>query len=76
MRYSEARELIIKCIEGDTSIDIYRVAHGLLVDVNEVNFRDDCTFAYCDVTRIIEVRKDLPSATKRRIVAQCLCKFV
>ena len=76
MRYSEAQELTSRFIEGDTSVDIYYVARLMWVDVNEVAFKDNTRYAYCDVTRVIEVSKDLPESMKELIVAQCLQKFV
>ena len=76
MRYSKARELISKCIEADSSVNIYHVAGAILVDVKEVKFMDDTLFTCCGTTRTIEVSKDLPNTTKERIVAQCLSNFV
>lgn len=46
------------------------------VQVNEVEFRDDTVGAYYDVTRIIEVKKDLPDKAKRFLVAHYLSKFI
>lgn len=56
--------------------DLKELARKLLIEVNEVSFKDETLYAYCDVTRLIEVSKDLPEITKMKLVLHCLNKCI
>lgn len=73
---AEAHKILMTYWEGEVPVDVYKLARKILVQVNEVQFKDDCLYTYCDATRVIEVSKDLSDAAKRWIVANCLSKFI
>lgn len=72
----QAHEILMTYLEGEVPVDVYNLAKKMLVQVSEVQFKDDCLYTYCDATRVIEVSKDLPDTAKRWIVANCLSKFI
>lgn len=77
MKPEDKAEIILRTYrEGEVPADVYKIARKMHVQVNEVEFRDDAVSAYCDVTRIIEVKKDLPDKAKRFLVAHYLSKFI
>lgn len=77
MKPEDKAEIILRTYwEGEVPVDVYKIARKMHVQVNEVEFSDDAVGAYCDVTRIIEVKKDLPDKAKRFLVAHYLSKFI